>query len=111
MFRQLSRLAQAQAKSLICAVSEAGPQQLQHQAQDLLLQRLVHTAAWQQQQLCSAGSGWQQLLRADQQAVFRRSRCWQQLRGIKTAADHARERNRKGIVDGGLYLVSCSSGD
>jgi hypothetical protein len=48
------------------------------------------------------------LLRADQQAMMSSSRCWQQLRGIKTAADHARDRNRKGIVDGGLYLVRCS---
>jgi hypothetical protein len=86
---------------------ECAAQQLPQQAQGLL--RQIQTT-WQRQLVGVAGHNWQQLLPAQpalhQQALIRGSRCWQQCHGYKTAADHARARNKKGIVDGGLYLVS-----
>jgi hypothetical protein len=89
---------------------ESAAQQLPQQAQGLL--RQIQTT-WQRQLVGVAGhSNWQQVLPAQSAlhppALLRSSRCWQQCHGYKTAADHARARNKKGIVDGGLYLVSPS---
>jgi len=109
MLRQLTRRAHTQVHSLLVSVSESFTEQLQQHAQDVLAcsKRPLHTSAPWQQQRWPPSFQWQQLLsRQRTWNTANSAPSWQLCHGYKTAADQARARNRKGIVDGGLYLVS-----
>lgn len=107
MLRQLTRRAHTQVHSLLVSVSESFTEQLQQHAQDVLAcsKRPLHTSAPWQQQRWPPSFQWQQLLsRQRTWNTANSAPSWQLCHGYKTAADQARARNRKGIVDGGLYL-------